>query len=49
METIGRAGSKTGLVMEKKEKKIDDRYRCQPLPGLQGQGGEQHNDLCMSK
>ena len=35
METIGGDGSETGLVMKKKGK-IDDRYRCQPYPGLQG-------------
>ena len=23
-------------------KKIEDQYQCQPHPGLQGQGGEQH-------
>ena len=35
METIGGDGSETGRVM-KKGKKIDDWYRCQPHPGLQG-------------
>ena len=27
---------KTGSVTKKKGKKIDDLYRCQPHPGLQG-------------
>ena len=34
VETGGGDGSETGTVME--EKKINDRYRCQPPPGLQG-------------
>ena len=41
METIGGDSSKMGLVMKKKGKQIDDRYQCQPHPGLQGKGGEQ--------
>ena len=36
VETIGGEGSKTGLVMKKKGKQINDRHRCQPHPGLQG-------------
>ena len=39
METI----VKKGLVMKKKGEIIDDRYRCQPDPGLEGKGGEQHS------
>ena len=29
-------GGETGSVTKKKEKKIDERYRCQPHPGLLG-------------
>ena len=31
----GSGDSEAGLVMKKMRKKIDDRYRCQPHPGLQ--------------
>ena len=33
---VGGDGSETGPVTKKTGKKINDRYRCQPYPGLQG-------------
>ena len=36
VETVGGDSSETGSVTKKKGKKIDDRYRCQPHPKLQG-------------
>ena len=36
METGGGEGGEAGLVMKKKGGGIDDRYRGQPQPGLQG-------------
>ena len=36
-------GSETGTVTEGKGKQIEDQYRCQPRPGLQGQRGEQQH------
>ena len=39
METGGGDDSEKGLMMmTKKGKKINDRYRCQPHPRLQGYG-----------
>ena len=38
METGGGDDSEKGLMMMKKGKKINDRYRCQPHPRLQGYG-----------
>ena len=38
VETAGGGDSKTRSVTKKREKlKMDDRCRCQPHPGLQGQ------------
>ena len=53
METIGGDGSKTELDMKKKGKHKSTRYQCQPHPGLQGIGGEQHDShsdcaLCLN-
>ena len=32
----GDNSSEMGLVMKKKKTKVNDRYQCQPHPGLQG-------------
>ena len=51
METIGGDGSKTGLVMKKKGKQINDRYQCQPHPDYWGKESNnmQNQHLVKSK